>query len=234
MKNWIKTHKKIIIALLIFTIAIIGLFFLCKALKITSLNYLRQIIEKTGVWGEIVYIFLRVSITVFLCFIPGTSMTFDLLSVALYGATIKAFIISIISISIASFIMYILGRFGGSKLFEKIIGKEDLEKADKLIKEKGLVFYPVMMACGGFPDDALVFVAGVIKMNFVYFLISTVIGRAIGCATTTFAIALIPFNEFTTFYDWFVFICCASILIFFVLKIGNFISKKINNYRKKE
>ena len=43
-------------------------------------------------------------------------------------------------------------------------------RSNKLIKEKGLIFYPIMMAVGGFPDDALVCMAGVTKMNLIYFI----------------------------------------------------------------
>ena len=38
--------------------------------------------------------------------------------------------------------MYILGRTGGYKLFIKIIGQDNLDKATKLIKEKGQIFFP--------------------------------------------------------------------------------------------
>lgn len=235
MKSSIKAvrNKKILKVVIVTAILLalsVGIYFICRALGVTNVDTLREIIGKTGIWGIATYIGIRVLVTVLLCFIPGTSMIFDLVSVALYGATLKAFIISIISISIASVIMYLLGRFGANKLLEKLIGKDDLDKANDLIKEKGLVFYPIMMACGGFPDDALVCIAGVIKMNFIYFLIATVIGRAIGCATSTFAIALFPFKEFTTFYDWFVFICCIAILAYFIIKGGNLISNKLNKY----
>lgn len=206
----------------------VGLFFVFKKTGITDIDRLRAIISKAGIWAPIIYILIRIPLTILLCFVPACSMIFDLLAVALFGATLKAFIISIASVFACSTIMYILGRTGANKLLEKIVGKEDLEKANKLIKEKGLVFYPVMMAVGGFPDDALVCMAGVTKMNFIYFVISTVVGRGIGCAFSVFGIALIPFDTFKNIYDWISFACNLIVIAFVVIKVGNWLNNKIN------
>lgn len=228
----IKKYWKII-ALILGTIALsISLYFIMKACGITDIEKLRAFISGAGVWAWFIFIIIRVILTIFLCFVPSVSMIFDLLSMALFGANVTAFIVNIISITTCSLIMYVLGRKGASRLIEKLIGKEDLEKASKLINEKGIVFYPLMMAVGGFPDDGLVCVAGVTKMNFLYWLVSTVVGRSIGCSTTVFGLSLIPFSEFTTFYDWFVFGCCIIVLGFVAIKGGNWLTNKINNYRK--
>lgn len=232
-----KKHPKIfkisaiILGLAVFSVAI---FLICNALGITNIEILREFINNCGVLGTIVYVIIRIVFTIFMCFIPAISMIFDLLAVALFGATWKALLVCLCSIFACSTIMYILGRAGAYKIFEKIIGKDDLDKANKLIKEKGLVFYPVMMACGGFPDDALVLMAGVVKMNVVYFILSTFIGRSIGCVCTIFGISLIPFDTFTRPYDWFVFICCVIVAIALIIKVGNFISNKLNNYLSKK
>lgn len=231
----VKTKKiiKALIIVLILALFSIGVYFICKALGITNIDNLRKIVEDSGTWGVLTFIGIRVPFTMFMCFVPVISMLFDLLAVALFGATWKTLIICLVSISICSGIMYILGRTGAYKIFEKIIGKKDLEKANQLIKEKGLVFYPIMMAVGGFPDDALVLMAGIVKMNPIYFIITTVLGRGIGCAFTIFGISLIPFDSFTRPYDWFVFVCCIIILAYIIIKGGNWLSNKINQILEK-
>ena len=179
-------------------------------------------------WGIVMFIIIRVVMTLFMCFVPAISMIFDLLSVALFGANWIAFLVSLSSIMICSTIMYVLGRTGAYGVFEKILGKEDLDKANELLRKKGIVFYPFMMACGGFPDDAIVCMAGVIKMNVAYWIPATAIGRGIGCAFTIFGISLIPFDTFTRPYDWLVFIVCIIVLLYIVFKVGNWLSNKIN------
>lgn len=149
MKN--KKLLKTIILILCVAVFSVACFFILKALGITDIAKLQQIINKTGKWAIVVFILVRVVLTIFLCFVPACSMIFDLLAVALFGVNIKCFIICMISIAICSTVMYLLGLFGASKIMEKLIGKEDLEKANKLIKEKGIVFYPIAMGVGGFP-----------------------------------------------------------------------------------
>lgn len=236
MKKRIKNTKLLKFGLIILVLAAfsVSVYFICKAIGITDVATLRGFIESCGAWGIVVFVIIRIAMTMFMCFVPAISMIFDLLAVALFGATWQSFLICLGSVFACSFIMYALGRAGAYKIFEKIIGKDDLDKANTLIKEKGLVFYPIMMACGGFPDDALVLMAGVVKMNPIYFTLSTTIGRGIGCAFTIFGISLIPFAEFTRPYDWMVFICCIIVLAFVIIKGGNLISDKVSKLLEKK
>lgn len=231
MKKWGKIIKASIVVGVLALISV-GCFLLYKQFGIfgySNIEDFRAFIESFGMWGILIYVGIRVLFTIFMSFIPSVSMIFDLIAVALYGANWKAFVISLVSIAICSLIMYVLGRTGANKLFKKIIGAEDLEKANKLIKEKGVVFYFLAMCFGGFPDDALVCMAGITKMNIIVFLITTIIGRSIGCAFTIFGISFIPFDTFTRPYDWFVFIVCAGVSLYVIIKIGLKISEKIND-----
>ena len=184
-------------------------------------------------WSWLVFLLLQVIFTTLLCFAPGGSMAFILLGVTLFGATWETFLLCFSGVIISSTIMYLLGRFGGYKICAKLIGEEDLEKATRLIKEKGQVYYPVMMAIGGFPDDALVCIAGIIRMNFLYFSLSTFIGRGVGVAFTVFGISLIPFETFDSLWDW---IVCITVIAFWLIVlfiVCKKIAKYIENKRKK-
>jgi len=207
---------------------------LFKALGITDINKLQEIIKATGPWAIVVFIAISTLVTIFLCFVPGISMTFIIVGVTLFGANWKTFLICAGSVFLSSLIMYLIGRFGSRKLINKIIGENEINRAEILVKEKGQIFFPVMMACGGFPDDALVCLAGIIRMNLAFFIPSVLIGRSVGIATIVFGISLIPFSEFKTVYDWLIFITIALFWIIVIIYVGNFINKKINDYKKKK
>lgn len=232
--------KKKIIKIVVFLLGLIalsvGIYFIFYACGISDLSTLRAIINDCGVWSWVVFLLLQIVFTVLLCFIPGSSMAFITLGVLCFGADWKTFLLTFSGVIISSAIMYILGRFGGYTLCAKIVGKEDMEKATKLIKEKGQVYYPIMMCCAGFPDDALVCVAGMIKMNPLFFVLSTIIGRGIGVACIVFGISILPY-EFThctstNLWDYIevISICCFWLFLVF------FLAYKINNkfFNKKQ
>lgn len=225
---------KIIIILCVLVGVSVGLYFLFRFLGITDVNRLQEIIASTGPWAVVVFIAIETVVTILLCFVPATSMTFILVAVALFGANWKTFLICAGSVFLSSMIMYLLGRFGGRKVVSKIIGEKEIDSAEKLIKEKGQIFFPVMMAVAGFPDDALVCMAGMTRMNLAFFIPSVLIGRSVGIATIVFGISLVPFSSFTTIYDWFVFISVCAFWIIVIIYVGNWINKKISAYKKKK
>ena len=242
--NWLRKNKKtlfkvflLFICIILISLSIFLIFYFTGIIKFDegfsfNLDLFDEI--KGHWWSYLVFLLLQVIFTTLLCFAPGGSMAFILLGVALFGATWETFLLCFSGVIISSTIMYLLGRFGGYKICAKLIGEEDLEKATKLIKDKGQVYYPVMMAIGGFPDDALVCIAGIIKMNFLYFSLSTFIGRGIGVAFTVFGISLIPFETFDSLWDW---IICITVIVFWLivlLYICNKITKYLDKKRKNE
>jgi uncharacterized membrane protein YdjX (TVP38/TMEM64 family) len=156
-----------------------------------------------------------------LCVIPGASMAFILLSKTLYAHAWQSFLLSFASVMLASTVMYLAGRFGGHLLCEKILGKEDCDKALGLLRDKGTVFFPIMMMFPIFPDDALVMMAGTLKMSLKWFIPSIVVGRGIGIATIIFGLSIVPFDKFTSVWHWILFIllCAAFIALVFYAAI---------------
>ena len=167
-------------------------------------------------YGWCVMILFRTVVSIVFCFIPGISFSLGILITTLYENPWHAFFIWSIGVYVSSAIMYFVGKFGGYKVCEKLLGKEDCEKALKILREKGTGYFPLTMMLPVFPDDALVMIAGVAKMNLPWFLGSVIIGRGVGVATTVFGIAIGPFESFTCLYDWLVFItgCVFWIIIF--------------------
>ena len=172
-------------------------------------------------YGWIVFIVLQTVLSMTLCVIPGASMAFILLSKTLYPTAWQSFLLSFASVMLASTVMYLVGRFGGHLLCEKILGKEDCDKALGLLRDKGTVFFPLMMMFPIFPDDALVMMAGTLKMSLKWFIPSIVFGRGIGIATIIFGLSIVPFDKFTTIWHWIFFIsaCAAFVALVFYAAI---------------
>ncbi len=176
-----------------------------------------------GKWyGVIVFIVLQVFLSIFLCTIPGAAMAFVLLSHSLYpDEPLTAFMLSFSSVIIASTILYILGRVGGYKICTRLLGKADCDRSLDLLRRRGTVYFPLMMLFPIFPDDALVMIAGTIKMNLAWFIPSIVVGRGIGIATVLLTMNIIPFERFTSIYDWLLFITFCVFWVTTIFKLAN-------------
>lgn len=183
-------------------------------------------------YGGLIIMLLQTVLTMLLCFIPGISMAFIMLINQLYGGDpLGAFGISFASVMVSSSVLYILGRFGGYKLCEKLLGEEDTEKALGLLRDNGTVYFPLMMMFPVFPDDALTMVAGTIKMKLVWFIPSIVIGRGIGTAAIIFGMAaFLPAMEKT--YDWFVLITILMFGLYCILYLANSLNKMMAEKRE--
>ncbi len=239
MKRFFEKNKKKIISyaitiLIVIAISLLSLLilWLCGIIKFDDgVQFDQELFNglKGNAFGWILFILFQTSLTMLLCAIPGISMAFILLSVAVFDYSWQAFLISFVSVMLSSFTLYLVGYFGGFKLCEKFLGKEDCEKSLSLYRRKGSVYFPLMMMFPAFPDDALVMVAGTIKMRLSWFIPSIVIGRGIGIAAIVFGFELIPFESFTSFYDWLV---CGTVMAFwvFIIFAG---AKKLNDKLEK-
>lgn len=187
---------------------------------------------KSSWYGWIIFILFQTILTMLLSPIPGVSMALIILCTQVYENSWEAFIFAFSSVMLSSFVMYMIGKFGGYKLCEKILGEEDCEKSLKLLSNKSTVYFPVMMMMPIFPDDALVMIAGTLKMKLSWFIPSIVFGRGIGIATIVFGFSLIPFSEFNGIYDWLIFFTMCFVWMEIVFRLANKINKKIEQNNK--
>lgn len=187
---------------------------------------------KSSWYGCVIIILLQVLITSVLCFIPGTSMAFIVLLQVLFANVWQTFFIAFAGVLTSSIMMYVIGRVGGYRICKRLIGENDCEKASLLLNNKGAVYFPIMMVFPMFPDDALVMIAGTLKMSLKWFIPSIVIGRGIGIATIVFGLGNIPYEKFNTPWHWigFVLICAALIVLvlFLAHKFNQFLEKRRN------
>ena len=244
LKNFIKREKKGLINMLI-TLGIFVALSLITALLLMvfdviyfddGMHFNAELFHsfRSSWYGWIVFILLQTGLSMLLCVIPGASMAFILLSQAIYPVAWQAFLLSFSSVMIASATMYIIGRFGGYKLCAKFLGEEDCAKALGLLRDKGTVYFPLMMMFPIFPDDALVMIAGTLKMSLKWFIPSIIIGRGIGIATIIFGFAIVPFDKFTSIWHWVGFVAACAVAIILVFFLANKFNKMLASRRAED
>ena len=240
IRNKRKTLLKIFLIVLVLVAISVVAYFIFRALGITDPKKLKEIIVDSKDLGILVFIILQVVSTIFLSFVPFLSMSFIIVGVALWGPTFKTFAICFSGVIISSLIMDLLGRFGGSKLVEKVIGKKEYEEGQALVNEKGIVYVPFMYLLPLFPDDAICMACGASKMNFWLHLLFILTCRGVGAATVAFGVNFIPpqvrdFSSRNPFEYIIVIItiimglCC---ILYIARKLDKFLSKKFNKKNK--
>ena len=184
-------------------------------------------------YGILVIISFHVLVTTFLSFVPGKSTAFTILFQTIFQNPWKAFIITFVGIELSSLLMYIIGRIGGYSICKKVLGEKDCERASELLNHKGAIYFPLMMLFPLFPDDALVMLAGTFKMSLKWFIPSIIIGRGVGIATVIFGLTVIPFNRFTSFWHWLLFILICLLLVALVFYLAHILNKYLEKRRER-
>lgn len=239
IKNKTKIIETIITIIILIAISIasmlilkaFGIIYYDDGMKIDSELFFKF---RDAWYGYVLIILFQMVITLFLSFIPGFSMAFILLLQTIYVNPWLSFAIAFTGVLLTSILMYVVGRFGGNTICKKILGEKDYEKAIELLNNKGVIYFPIMMLFPIFPDDALVMIAGSLKMSLKWFIPSIVIGRGIGVATIIFGFAVIPFDKFTTIWHWIVFIILCAIGIFLVFYLAHLFNKYLDKKHKIE
>ncbi len=229
-------------ALLILSVAAVSVlsFFLLRAFGVMDFNAEGQMVFNgelfasfSDAWyGWIFFILLQTVLSMLLCVFPGVSMALIILSttVVFPGQPWRSFILCFVSVLIASITMYIVGCFGGYRLTVRFVGQEDADRALDLLRDKGTFFFPFMMLFPFFPDEALTMVAGTTRMRLSWFLPSIIVARGIGIATIVFGLSVVPFDRFTTFWHWLVFVLLVVLLVLAVL----FGASRFNRYMERK
>ena len=188
---------------------------------------------KAAWYGWFVFIMLQTVLSMLLCAIPAAAMGLTLLCMTIYTEPWQAFVISFIGAMLASSLLYVIGRFGGYRLCTKFLGEKDCDRALTLLRNKGTVYFPLLMALPTFPDEALTMIAGTVKMSLAWFIPSIVFGRGIGIVTITFGLSAIPFDKFTSPLHWIIFILLCIAATFGVLWLANRLNKAMEAKRKR-
>ena len=214
----------------------IGIYFILKTTgwigKFNNIQELKNIILSAGFWSYCVFVvlqFLQVTI------LPLPAFATTIVGVILFGPFI-AFILSTLSILLGSIFAFYLGKLFGIKLLYWAIGQDKtILIQNKLSKGKYAFF--LMMLFPFFPDDILCMLAGVVNINFKYFLTTNLITRPISlfCLCFVSTGVVIPYHSWGLFV-WAIIFLAVILLFVFTIKykqqIENYLKLKLKQNKK--
>lgn len=131
-----------------------------------------QWIEQFGFWGPVFIAFLTTA-QMFLLIINITLLV--LVAVLAYGP-IWGSLIGIASICIASTIGYFIGRALGRETVHKLIGKSTENKITRFMEDYGAGAVAIARFSPFLSNDAISFVAGILRMSYFKFMAATLAG----------------------------------------------------------
>lgn len=148
--------------------------------------WLGDVVTNAGVWSWVVLGIVQF-LQVVLIPMPATFIT--LISMKMYPDNLYLlFAITLAVIMLGVVTSYWIGRKWGKKAVIWCAGsEEEYEKWLGVLKSKKTnLIYLVTILFPIFPDDILCLIAGSIKMNFWWYFVANLVGRAIGLVTFMF------------------------------------------------
>ncbi|MBR6778916.1 MAG: TVP38/TMEM64 family protein [Clostridia bacterium] len=186
---------RIVFVLLLFVAVAAAIYAFLKStglwIKVNSMDKIKAIVESGGAFSFVIFIILQILQTTILQ-IPAFFVT---VAGALVFGRWQTFIMSYIAVMIGSLIMFWIGRKGGKKFLNWLVGEEESQKWQTRMSH-GKYLFLLMMLFPMFPDDILCVVAGMTNMSFSFFFWTNLIARGLGIACTIFfgSGAIIPFS----------------------------------------
>lgn len=154
-------------------------------------NWLGDVVTNAGVWSWMVLGVVQF-LQVVLIPMPATFIT--LISMKMYPDNLYLlFAITLAVIMLGVVTSYWIGRKWGKKAVIWCAGsEEEYEKWLSVLKSKKTnIVYFLTILFPVFPDDILCLIAGSIKMNFWWYFVANLVGRAIGLVTFMFVFKVI-------------------------------------------
>ena len=127
-------------------------------------------------YDELIFILLQI-VQVVAAPIPG-ELT-GLIGGYLYGP-FWGTVYSTIGLTIGSWLAFLLARFFGMPLIEKVVKPETLEKFDHFMEHQGILVSFLLFLIPGFPKDYLCYIMGVSRIPTWTFVIISTAGRLFG------------------------------------------------------
>ncbi len=127
-------------------------------------------------YDELVFILLQI-VQVVAAPIPG-ELT-GLIGGYLYGP-FWGTVYSTIGLTIGSWLAFLLARFFGMPLIEKVVKPETIEKFDHFMEHQGILVSFLLFLIPGFPKDYLCYIMGISRIPTWTFIIIVTAGRFFG------------------------------------------------------
>lgn len=228
-----KKKKVILLFVVILIIALLsaGIYFLLNKFNITDIKTLRNFISKFGTLSWVVFLIAEVILSTIVFVIPFEDELWISLAILLFDVN-SGFVLSVVGMILTSSFLYLIGNKLGIKVASKIIGKKELENIQNKYDIKSKHSLPLMYLIPLFPHDSLCVVAGLSKMNFVYFFVVTLIMRSFEIFNLCFFASGVLNLSNLSALDWFCLINLIVIDFYLLLKLKNFIKRKISKKPK--
>lgn len=229
-------HGKIlrfVLVILFLGVICVAAYFILKATglwqKVNSVDKIRNIVQKGGVFSFLIFILFQILQTTVLQ-IPSFFVT---VAGALIFGSWPAFFMSYFAVMLGSIIMFFIGRRAGRRFLNWIIGKETAEKWINRMSNGKYLFF-LMMLFPMFPDDILCVVAGVTNMSFGFFFWTNILARGLGIACTVFfgSGAIIPFKGWGLAV-WAGILIFIGVLFYLSVRFKDKLDEIFDNFRKK-
>ncbi|MGI6644757.1 MAG: TVP38/TMEM64 family protein [Bacilli bacterium] len=177
---------------------LIGLLLLLLA-RIFNFNTktIRDAIDKNRGNAYFVFMGLQLLANIVFMLLPGTTFTQIVIGLAFFTPLETFVMVSVVTL-IISILYYIVGRFFSNFISNKILDAQTKDRYIRAFQRKTRVYYPLVMLLPFFPDDQLTMVAGMAKMDVVYFLITTLICRSVGIGVICYFGGAIPWYQLST------------------------------------
>lgn len=133
---------------------------------------LNEFFKQFGIWGPVAII-LAMTAQMFLLVIPSTALL--VVSVLAYGP-LGGTLISLLAVSVASTVGYLIGRKLGPVTVDKLIGSKTREKTEYYVERYGFWIVIVARFSPFLSNDAISIVGGLLRMSYWRFMGATFIG----------------------------------------------------------
>lgn len=132
-------------------------------------------------YDEVVFILLQI-LQVVAAPIPGEVT--GLIGGYLYGPILGT-VYSTIGLTVGSWMAFIIARFFGMPLVERVVTSDVLKKFDYFMEHRGLLASFLLFLIPGFPKDYLCYIMGLSHMKTWHFLTISTVGRLLGTLMLT-------------------------------------------------
>jgi uncharacterized membrane protein YdjX (TVP38/TMEM64 family) len=167
---------RILLLLLLVSLAAYVFFYFDLIRFFQDRHQILQFIKSYHPYDELAFILLQI-IQVVAAPIPGELS--GIIGGYLYGP-FWGTVYSTIGLTIGSWIAFLLARFFGEPLLEKVVKKEVFDKFEHFMENKGLLVSFLLFLIPGFPKDYLCYIMGVSLIPTGTFIMLSAAGRILG------------------------------------------------------
>jgi uncharacterized membrane protein YdjX (TVP38/TMEM64 family) len=207
----------IILATYLFIHYDLYVFFIDKQKAITFINSFHP-------YDEVIFILLQI-LQVVAAPIPG-ELT-GLIGGYLYGPVLGT-IYSTIGLTIGSWVAFVLARFFGLPLVQKVVKPSVIEKYDYFLEHRGLFVSFLLFLIPGFPKDYLCYIMGLSHMKTLHFLVISTCGRLLGTIMLSVCGSCVRNDQFMTL------LIIAVVSCFFIIVAYFYRDKWLDMVKRKE